>query len=122
MNIDNERILKESPPFNTLPLWTLEEAIDLCRKIENELEEYGYHCALTGGVLYNGSSTKDVDIMIYPHSEKTYNFESAVEVLTKYCNVSDIKKIIDDDDKYPDCKDIRYARYNGKRVDLFFVR
>lgn len=70
MNIDNERILKESPPFNTLPLWTLEEAIDLCRKIENELEEYGYHCALTGGVLYNGSSTKDVDIMIYPHSEK----------------------------------------------------
>lgn len=46
-------------------LWTREEAIELCKKIETVLPLYGAHIGLTGGVLYKEGPRKDLDLIIY---------------------------------------------------------
>lgn len=46
---------------------TLDLALTAIRELEPKLAEIGYHSALTGGVLYRGSSEKDIDVVIYPH-------------------------------------------------------
>lgn len=45
--------------------WTREEAIDLCRLIENIAPRFGCHVALTGGTLYKDGPRKDLDILFY---------------------------------------------------------
>jgi hypothetical protein len=46
-------------------VWTQNEAIALCRKIEAVCPEYGCHVALTGGALYKDGKRKDLDILFY---------------------------------------------------------
>lgn len=46
-------------------IWNLQEAIDLCRKIEAIVPKYGCHVSLTGGVLYKESPRKDLDLLFY---------------------------------------------------------
>ncbi len=103
-------------------IWTLKDGILFCQKIEKILKDFGYHCALTGGVLYNNKSFKDLDVMIYPHSHKTFNFDDAITILKNECNVENLNIIIPDDKRYPECKDIWMGEFEGKRIDFFFVR
>jgi hypothetical protein len=108
---------------NEQPIWDLKSGIQFCRKIEKQLSEVGYHCALTGGVLYNSKSFKDLDVMVYPHSHKQHTFTDAIACLKEFCDVYDLEPALSDDEKYDeDCKDIWYAKYQGKRIDFFFVR
>ncbi len=46
-------------------LWTRDEAIQLCRAIEDICPAYGCHVALTGGLLYRAGDRKDADILFY---------------------------------------------------------
>lgn len=47
------------------PMWTLQEAVDLCKKIEAICPEFGCHVALTGGSLYKEGPRKDLDLLFY---------------------------------------------------------
>jgi len=46
-------------------VWSLEDAVDLCRYLEIVAPDYGAHVALTGGCLYKDGMRKDADIMFY---------------------------------------------------------
>jgi hypothetical protein len=50
------------------PLWQLSEAVEVLREVESIITPYGFHCGLTGSVLYKGESNKDLDIILYPHA------------------------------------------------------
>ena len=45
--------------------WTQEQAIRLCREIEEICPVFGCHVALTGGTLYRDGERKDCDILFY---------------------------------------------------------
>jgi hypothetical protein len=45
--------------------WTLEEALPLIRVIEQVMPQWGYHVALTGGLLYKDGPRKDLDLIFY---------------------------------------------------------
>lgn len=45
--------------------WTKDDAILLCRKIEEMCPQFGCHVALTGGCLYKDGERKDLDILFY---------------------------------------------------------
>lgn len=60
---------------------TIESAIALIRQIEPVLAANGYHCALTGSVLFKGSSEKDVDVILYPHSDLAVDQRSPAQLL-----------------------------------------
>ncbi len=49
----------------TTVAWTLEDAVALCKLIEDLAPAYGCHVALTGGVLYKEGPRKDLDILLY---------------------------------------------------------
>lgn len=46
-------------------MWTHQQAVDLCKKIEAVCPAYGCHVALTGGLLYKDGERKDCDILFY---------------------------------------------------------
>ena len=48
--------------------WSIEQALPIVREIEKEVRVFNYYTALTGSVLHNGSSIKDLDIMLMPLS------------------------------------------------------
>jgi hypothetical protein len=45
--------------------WTQQQAVAMCRVIEDIAPEFGAHIALTGGTLYKVGSRKDCDILFY---------------------------------------------------------
>ena len=107
--------------------WTLGSAVDFCRFIQPLIREGGYHCGLTGSSLIHGESTKDVDILIYPHDKSVTSFIGATMILEGHCGIQGLRKCLagkseEELAKYPDDKDIWIGDYKGKRVDFFFVQ
>lgn len=47
------------------PRWLLPEALEFCTLIEWVCPQFGYHVALTGGLLYKTGSRADCDIVFY---------------------------------------------------------
>lgn len=52
-------------------VWNTTTAVEFLRKLWTELERVGWHCALTGSVLYRGDSDKDLDVLVFPNSTAT---------------------------------------------------
>ncbi len=52
-------------PAKDRPKWTLEQALPVVRYLEEKLAP-NYHCALTGSVLFQGTSFNDLDVIIFP--------------------------------------------------------
>jgi len=46
--------------------WALDLALKVIRLIQPKIRNFGYHCALGGGVLNKGYSTKDLDLYMLP--------------------------------------------------------
>lgn len=46
-------------------MWTLAEAIELCKIVESNSPSFGAHVALTGGLLYKDGDRKDCDVVLY---------------------------------------------------------
>lgn len=47
-------------------MWTLEDALNVITMLQEEVRQFGYHIALGGGVLNNGTSDKDLDLYFLP--------------------------------------------------------
>ena len=90
--------------------WTQQQAIDLCRKIEEVCPQYGCHVALTGGTLYKDGERKDADILFYRIRQvDEINVESLMEHLA---NIG-VERGAD----YGWCQK---ATYEGRNIDFFF--
>lgn len=95
---------------------TLDDAIRICREMEELLKPIGYHCGLTGSTLYKGRSEKDVDIIVYPHQ---ISQQIATVIILETLGV--FTRSVQDE---ASCKDkmIAVCEYKGMRVDLFFLK
>ena len=92
-----------------MTVWTTEEAVMLCREIENISPRYGLHVALTGGLLYKDGMRKDADILLYRIRQSSADFEGLFKVLAKRLNIV----LLND---YGWCKK---AIWMGKPIDFF---
>jgi hypothetical protein len=63
-----------------------QEAIDICSWLEPYFAAKGMHLALGGSLLYRGTSTKDIDILVYPHNAKAGE--------ASYITEGEVRKII----------------------------
>ena len=106
------------------PLWTLEQGVGLVRFLQPLTRRVSYHLAIGGGVINNGSSTKDVDLYFLPLD----NLENQPEP-------DQMKGILDaiygmgvpivDTDKYGDAISASVYKHklkytiDGKRADVF---
>ena len=110
-----------SPEYPHQCEWTLQEGIKLARTLEAFAITIGYHIALGGSVLHKGTSSKDLDIFVYPHDSgnKTLILSSG-ELLAQFTKVG-ISVVKAKNELYP-CRIVHITEYEGKRVDLFFLQ
>jgi len=101
-------------------IWTIGEGIAYVRKLEDHLHDKGFHAALSGGVLWKGSSTKDLDIILYPHTSDTCSFYHNLEPLMEGMIDGPWKEV--DHEEYGDAKLVMKAKVNGKTVDFFLLQ
>lgn len=101
-------------------MWTLIEALLLIRKIQPEIHAMKYHVCLAGGVLNNGQSDKDVDLVFLPITNEE------IPELSDLCGWFDKTwGMAQDNCTDPDpAKSLRYQAsyiHNDKRIDVFVV-
>lgn len=100
-------------------LWDLDSAEAFARIVEKELIPADYHCAIGGSVLHRGWSDKDVDLFIYPHKTGCENIAARTSAIKK----SGLEFIEQRNHQpYGDDKVVGCYEWNGKRVDVFFVK
>lgn len=100
-------------------MWTLIEGINLVNRLEVALKLKNFHCALGGSVLHKGTSEKDLDIFVYPHSSlDDFDHWNAAELVLEQCGCKLVRTC---NHKYDD-KIVKEYRYMGKRIDFFFVK
>jgi hypothetical protein len=105
-------------------MWTREDAFWVVERLEPKLAAVGVHCALAGSVMYRGSSAKDLDIIIYPHTstESVFDFEQARTVLVEFFQSSRINECKSYNDHKRDAKIVWWIQTpKGKRVEFFFL-
>lgn len=59
---------------NLAKLWTLEQGLAVAREVNAALARTGWHVGLAGSVLVQGHSTKDLDLLVFPHDSRVRNF------------------------------------------------
>ena len=95
-----------------MTIWNQADAITMCRAIESIIPTYGYHIALTGGLLYKDGMRKDADILFY-HICSAADRWSDMWVALEFIG---LKKLRGEEGMW--CVKAEYA---GKPVDCFFV-
>jgi hypothetical protein len=92
-------------------MWTQQQAINLCREVENVCPRFGCHVALTGGLLYKDGKRKDCDLLFYRVRQvKKIDTEQLWAALSAIGLVADV-------DRFGWCVK---GTYDGKPVDIFF--
>lgn len=123
---DEESIIsslkKKLAALRSRRVWTRDQAIELAVKLENHFAGV-YHVALTGSVLTKGISKKDVDLIIYPHTNgegRMYDIHEGLESfgMKLVVNLETIRKKWAKQGSI-DTKMVEVWRYNSKRVDVF---
>lgn len=107
-----------------MSMWNREEAFWVIERLEPEMAKLGAHCALTGSILYRGTSDKDLDIVLYPHIAHKDKFDwiPVKQALARFFSATETN----------DCGGTSQIRDNkmvswlttpkGKRVDFFFLQ
>lgn len=110
------------------PVWTIEQARNFCNALNPQLRELGYCIGITGGVLFAGSSIKDLDVIIYPLKKRTAQFSKMYNALASLGLTYERKAgTFKDNPNSPsagfqdDGKRVEVWNYRGKRIDLFFL-
>jgi len=107
---------------NEKSMWTQAEAIVMLSALEPELAMQGFHCALTGSVLYRGTSTKDLDVIIYPHHKKgqvDFDLSGVKSFLRIYFQSSKINDCSSTSQERDDKQVCWLKTNNQKRIDFF---
>lgn len=107
--------------------WTFDDALNLVRHLQVELEASGFHVAMAGSVLLKGESSNDLDVIVYPHTTAKIDmttYRSILEgmglrLLADRIRVAQIwKRSGSLDTKHVEA----WETPSGQKVDLFFLR
>lgn len=95
-----------------LDIWTLSDAVALCREVEKICPVFGCHVALTGGCLYKDGGRKDCDLIFYRIRQRDIDY-AALWAALREIGLMRVESF-----PYPAwcCK----ALYNGRNVDCLF--
>jgi hypothetical protein len=91
-------------------VWSRDEAVELCRLLEEIAPTFGAHVALTGGLLYKDGPRKDCDVLLYRIREwnKPVDFDGLFIALQA--------KGFEIGEDYGWCKKLKWQ---GKPIDMF---
>ena len=111
-----------NPKAEVIPLWDIYSAVSLARLLEPLALQGGYHVALGGGCLHKGSSSKDVDIFLYPRKRGKNSFYKSKDAMMTYLNGWEkIDHTDPDNSGGADTKVVYKTSFEGKRVDVIIL-
>ena len=106
-------------------MWTMGEAIEFIKSLEAAVSPH-YHIALAGSVLTRGESSKDLDVMVFPHRSQYHSLDEIHSLLRNFgmklrADFEEVKKVWrKNGDVGPlDQKHVEVWSWQGKRVDVF---
>jgi hypothetical protein len=101
-------------------VWTLDEGLDLVRRLQPETRQFGYHLTLGGGVLNNGRSKKDLDLFFLPLSDVRASRSDRMlsHLIEKFGHATSLVGY--GDDRHPYAHKVRFD-FGGKRIDAFIL-
>lgn len=105
-------------------MWKLNDAIEEIKQLEPKLAAVGFHCALTGSVLYKGESIKDLDLVIYPHNKNgafDTDWQPARDCVKNHFKSAFIKDCGGTSQIRDDKKVSWISDELQRRIDLFFL-
>lgn len=115
-----------SKNFKELEGWTLQELIEFLTMMRPFLRRAGFEIGLTGSVLFEGKSTHDGDVVIYPTDGSSFelsSFYAVLEQLGLNLEFSHAELLrIWRSEKSNDVKHVEVWSYKGKRLDMFILR
>lgn len=110
--------------------WDFVSGLEWARDIETALVPAGWHCALAGSVLHRGSSTHDLDLVVFPHERETGVSDRQLRKLadalrglrmTRKRTVRQIHRYWRTKGSH-DCKHVEtWQTPNGRRIDLLVL-
>lgn len=101
---------------------TLQHAVDIARQLEAPIfERFNLHIAIGGSCVYRGTSEKDVDIFLYPHSKEVQMDRLAIMAWLAEHGFMPPENLDGDEDftQVPDVLMTRTA--DGIKADWFFL-
>lgn len=107
--------------------WTRRGAYTLLNKLESYLAPNGYHVGMTGSVLLEGESSKDLDVLLYPHNTlnqlppSTLHRVLRTASLVLLCDRQMVHKAWAAAGSY-DAKIVEVWTYKNKRIDIFYLK
>lgn len=90
--------------------WTLDDALQLVRQIEDVAPLAGCHVALTGGVLYKPGARKDLDLLFYRIRQV-----EAIDYDVLFSQLDQLGVRVTNRYGW-----VSKAEYEGRQIDLFF--
>lgn len=100
--------------------YTLQDGADVCKAIEPAIAAIGIHAAIGGSLAYRGDSTKDIDIILYPHNREVIIDRQQIVALLAGLGYH---RPNGDDYQSSAVPDVHCAADgDGKRVDFFFMQ
>jgi hypothetical protein len=105
-----------------IPLWTIEDGLQLIRRLQPNLKPLGFHVALAGGNLNRGLSFKDLDLVFLPlTNDKAPDIYPLVEFLIKLFDEKGLDHTSHKPNPYTPYRMQLMFPNNGKRIDVFIV-
>lgn len=107
-------------------MWTLQQGLKTVRLLQAELKSCAVHFGVTGGVLLNDESWKDLDLIIYPNRQGEWDPFTVRNKIKDFFGTDEVNKC---DGESPSCTQDRDGKSvwwlvtrKGKRVDIFFLQ
>jgi len=106
--------------------WTIEDAIQFCRALEDAIAPVGFHVGLRGGVLLRGKSDRDLDLVIYPHDSSDVHLDRLRDRLRSF-GLKQVESTAQVHARWQargttDRKAIEIWEFGGRIIDLLVVR
>lgn len=94
--------------------------------LEGALSKVGWHVGMTGSVLFNGASNKDLDLIVYPHTTENTDLEVPRGVLRDYSMklTVPVEKVHERWRSIgsKDSKHVEVWTFHHLRIDILFLR
>lgn len=106
--------------------WKLDEAVAFVRHLQPFVFAAGFHAGLLGSVLTKGESSKDLDVLLYPHTTAKVDLEGLYRAMVEagmkrvvpFANVCRVRAQV----KSFDTKHVEVWEHEKRRIDVFFLR
>lgn len=109
-------------------MWNIEKDLRFVQELQGYVQPLGFYVGLTGSVLFNGESSNDIDVILYPADSSKMNLTPVWEKLeelgwTRIASRGRVASVWENRYQSTDMKNVeKWREPSGRIVDIFHLR